>query len=78
MNLKFPCLITAVQRSFLLFINNFNMTLKALVMLVASENIQYLCTLVRGEALRQLYMLSDEVGITTSENLKSIILSLGA
>ena len=33
--------------------------------------------LVRVEALRQLDMLSAEVGNTTSENLKSIILDLG-
>ena len=33
--------------------------------------------IVRGEALCQLDTLSDEVGITTPEHLKSIVLGLG-
>ena len=62
---------------FLLFIGIFNMTLEASGMLMGSANIQYLRKLVRGEVLRQFYPLSTEVGTTTSENLKSIILGLG-
>ena len=63
---------------FLFFVRNFQMALKASVMLTASANIQYLCMLVCGEALRQLDMLSFEVVGTTSENLKLVILGLGA
>ena len=54
------------------------MTLEASVTLLDGVKIQYLCTLVRGEALRQFDTLSAVVGSTTSENLKSIILGLGA
>ena len=36
---------------FLLFIHKFNMTIKALEIIKAGVNIQYLRTLVRGEAL---------------------------
>ena len=43
---------------------------------MASAKIQYLRMLVYGEALRQFDMLSAEVGSTTSENLKFIILGL--
>ena len=50
----------------LLFIRNFNTTLEASVTLVDSKNIQYLRTLVHGEAFRQFDMLYAEVGSTTS------------
>ena len=45
-------------------------------MIADGMNIQYLRTLVRGEALRQLDTLYIEVGSTISEHLKLIILSL--
>ena len=61
----------------LFFISNFNMTLKASRILVASAIIQYLRTLLRGEALHQFDTLSIEAGSTNSEALKSIILDLG-
>ena len=54
------------------------MTLEASGTLASGANIQYLCTLVRGEVLRQLDTLYVEVGITTTENLKLILLGLGA
>ena len=53
------------------------MTIEASVMLITGAKIQYICTLVHGEALRQINKLSAEVGNTTSEILKSIILGLG-
>ena len=62
---------------FLLFIRNFNMFLKKSGKLTARANIQYLCTLVCGKALRQFDTFSDEVGSTTPENLTSIILVFG-
>ena len=51
---------------FMLFIWNFNMTLKASETLNYGENIQYHHTLLRGEWLCQFYMLSARVGIMTS------------
>ena len=62
----------------LLFIRNFNMTLKASGTLKSGAEIQYLHTLVHGEALRQFDTLSAEVESDTQENLTSIILGLGA
>ena len=53
---------------FLLFIQNFKMTLDASGMLVAGANIQYRRALVCGEALHQLDTLSVEVGSITSEH----------
>ena len=50
---------------FLLFISNLNMTPEASVMLHAGAKIQYLFTLVSGEALRQLGTLYSEVVSTT-------------
>ena len=54
------------------------MNLEASGMLKSVTNIQYIRTLVRGEALRQFDTLSAEVGSDTPENLTSIILGLGA
>ena len=62
---------------FLLFIRNLQMDLEASRTPYAGVKIQYIRTLVNVEALRQLDMLSAEVGIITSEHLKSIILALG-
>ena len=46
---------------FLLFVINFNMTLKVLGTLKAEAKIQYICMLVCGEALCQFVALSIEV-----------------
>ena len=46
-------------------------------MIYAGAKIQYLCIILRGEALRQLETLHVEVGSTTIENLNIIILGLG-
>ena len=62
---------------FLLFIRHFQMTLEATGTLAAGAKIQHICTLVSGEALLKLDTLSSEVKITTSQNLKPIILVLG-
>ena len=43
-------------------------------MLKTGANIRCLCTIVHGEALRQFYIFSHEVGSTSPENLISIIL----
>ena len=60
-----------------MFIRYFSMTLEASVMLVDSTYIQYLCTLVRVQALHHFDNLYDELGSTNLENLKNIILGLG-
>ena len=62
---------------FLLFISNFNINSEASGVLVDNTKIQYLCTLLLGEVLSQFDMLYSEIGSTTSEKLKSIILGLG-
>ena len=62
---------------FLLFIRNFNMAHEASGTILSGLKIQYLCTMVHGEALRQFDTFSDEVVINPSKNLKSIILVLG-
>ena len=62
---------------FLLFIQNFNMALKASKTLKAGVNIQYLPTLVRGEALRQFDTSFSEVVSSSPENMTSNILGLG-
>ena len=60
-----------------LFIRNFNNTLKASGTLLDGAKIQYLCTLLCGEALQKFDTFYAEVGSMTSENLKSDILGLG-
>ena len=62
---------------FLLFSRNLNMNLEVSVTNNPGSEIQYLCTLVRGEVLHQYDMLSAEVGSDTRKNLMSIILGLG-
>ena len=64
------------MEEFLLFISNSNMNLEASGVIVDSTKIHHLCTLVHGEVLRQFDTLYADVGSTTSENLKYIILGL--
>ena len=63
---------------FLLLISDFNITLEASGTLKYGAKIQYLRTLLCGEALRQFDTLSAEVGSAAPEKLTSIILGLGA
>ena len=51
---------------FLLYMQNFKMTLKALGMLADSEKVQYLCTILCSEDLRHFDTLCAQVGITTT------------
>ena len=62
---------------FLFFIQHFQMTLELAVTLTDSADIKYICTLLRGEALRQLGTFYIEVGSTTISYLNRIILGLG-
>ena len=62
---------------FLSFIRNFKTTLKASGTLTTGADIQYICILLCGKALRQIDTFSAEVLSTTSEHLKSSILGLG-
>ena len=61
---------------FLLFVLNFNMTLTASGTLEAITEVQYLCTLFRGEALRQFDLLSADVESTQTLNVDDIIKGL--
>ena len=62
----------------LLFTQNLQITLEASIILTDVANIQYLCSLIHGEALRQLYTLSIEMRIITTEHLNLIPFGLGA
>ena len=62
---------------FLLFIWKFQITIKAPGTLAVTTKINYLRTMVRGKVLRQLDILSREVGSTATEHLNLIILGLG-
>ena len=53
---------------------NFNMTLAASGTLETGKNVQYLHTLVRGEALRQFELVYADVEITEPLNVEYIIL----
>ena len=52
----------------LLFARNFQMNLETSVMIAASTKIQYLCTLLHGEALCKLYKLYVEVVSKNAEH----------
>ena len=60
----------------MLFVCNFQMTLEASGTLASGANIQYLCTLVRGEVLRQLDTFSVEVGSIATTYLNRIVSGL--
>ena len=60
-----------------MFVIKFNMTLEVLGMIKYGVKIQYLCTLVRGEALCQFNVLSAEVEGAAPLTLALIILGLG-
>ena len=61
---------------FLLFVRNFNMTLAMPGTLVEGAKYQYLCTLVRREALRQFNSLSADVEGMETINVDYIIRGL--
>ena len=61
---------------FWLFVRKFNMTLAASGTLEADANFQYLCTLVRREALRQFDSLSSGVESTETLNVDYTIRGL--
>ena len=64
-------------KELLLFLRNFQMTLDASEKIASSAKIQYICTILCGDTLRQLETLSVEVVSTTISNLKRIFLGLG-
>ena len=61
---------------FLLFVRNFNMTLAAPCALAMDAKVQYLCTLVRGESLRQFYALFADIEVMNPLTVETIILGL--
>ena len=64
------------QEGFLLFMHNFNITLAASGTLEAGAKYQYICSLVRGEALSQFVSLSSDVEITKTLNVENIMKGL--
>ena len=56
-----------------MFIQNFQFNVQALRIFASGANIQYICTIVCGEALCQLDTLSIEVDSTTIDSLNLII-----
>ena len=65
---KMALFVSGEAEEFLLFVCNLQMTLEASRTIADGVKIQYIHTLVRGEALQQLEILSFEVGSTTTEN----------
>ena len=61
---------------FLLFVKNFNTTLPEIGTLNMDAKIQYLCTLVYGEALRYFDLLSADMGNTETLKLDYYIKGL--
>ena len=59
-----------------MFVRNFNMTLAVSGTLEVGAKIQYLCTLVRGEALHQFDSLSADVESMQTLNVVEIIKGL--
>ena len=59
-----------------MFVSKFNITFTAPETLEANVKFQYFCTLVRGKALRQFDLLSDDVEITETLNVDYIIRGL--
>ena len=64
------------REEFLLFVHNFNMTLMSLGTLEVIAKVQYLRTIVYGEALCQFYSLSADAGSTHKLNVDDIIKGL--
>ena len=77
MKFKTPLFDKVDPEEFLLFVSNFQLTLKDSVALAASAKTKYLCTLLRGEALCQLDTLYVEVGSMNTTHLNRIFLGLG-
>ena len=61
MSLKLPCLKNGNPEEILLFVCNLNMTLAASGTLDTALKVKYLNTLVRGEELRQFYLMYTDV-----------------
>ena len=61
---------------FLLFVQNINMTFVESGTLETGIKIQYICTLVRGEALREFDSLSEDVEGLKPLTMVTIILEL--
>ena len=64
------------MEEFLFLMKNFKMSLKDSGTLYANANIQYFCTILRGEALHQFDTLCAEAGSTTKTHLNRVILDL--
>ena len=61
---------------FLLFVINFTMSIQDLGILTASAKLQYLCTLLCGEALRKFDTFYDQLGSTNTAHVSRIVLDV--
>ena len=61
----------------LLFVINFKTTIENLGILTASVKLQYLCTLLCGEALRQFDTFCNHLGSTNTAHVSRIVLVVG-
>ena len=77
MNLKWPRLENGEPENFLLFVQNFNITINASVMLASNKKLQYLRNLIHGEELSQYYNLCAQFRSTTMAHLNPFILGIG-
>ena len=60
-----------------IFVINVKMMIEAPGMFISNKNIQYLCTILRGEALRKFDTLCLQIISTTVTHLNQVILALG-
>ena len=74
---KITCSDNRKSEEFLLFMQNFKISVEASGTLAASPKLQYICTQILGEALRQFDALCDQVESTNTTDLNHIILGLG-
>ena len=65
-------------KEFLLFVKTIIMKLDDSGMFVANAKVQYLCTILSGEALWWFNTLFGQLGSTTITHLNRVVLGLGA
>ena len=61
----------------LLFVKKFKTTLESSGTIASNAKLNYLCTLLCGEAINQYHTLCSQVGSMTTTHLNQFILGLG-
>ena len=70
---KMSLIYNGKPEEFLFFVRNFNMTLAASGTLEAGAKVQYICTIIWGEALLQFDLWSDDVESMQTSKVDDII-----